>query len=68
MADLTPTQNIAGLTPFLCSYQGADGMYSIVLYGSDPEQIVRDHGADLHRLQVDGVLHGTMDVKENPHG
>jgi len=60
MTKLTPPQKIHGLTPYLCEYEGHDGLYCITLYGTDPDQILRDHGADLHALKIVGVLYGTI--------
>ena len=61
MTDLIPPQKIAGLTPYVCEYQGPDGAYDITLYGSDPEQIITDHGDSLPGLKVVGILEGTID-------
>jgi hypothetical protein len=61
MADLIPPQKIAGLTPYVCEYQGPDGAYDITLYGSDPAQIITDHGDSLPGLKVVGILEGTID-------
>ena len=61
MTDLIPPQKIAGLTPYVCEYQGPDGVYDITLYGSDPAQIITDHGDSLPGLKVVGILEGTID-------
>ena len=61
MTDLIPPQKIAGLTPYECEYQGPDGVYGIMLYGSDPEKIITDHGDSLPGLKVVGILEGTID-------
>jgi hypothetical protein len=61
MTDLIPPQKIAGLTPYVCEYQGPDGAYDITLYGSDPAQIITDHGDSLPGLKVVGILEGTID-------
>jgi hypothetical protein len=61
MTDLIPPQKIAGLTPYVCEYQGPDGAYDITLYGSDPEQIITDHRDSLPGLKVVGILEGTID-------
>jgi hypothetical protein len=45
----------------VCEYQGPDGAYDITLYGSDPEQIITDHGDSLPGLKVVGILEGTID-------
>jgi hypothetical protein len=58
MSDLVPPQRIAGLTPWLCSYDGPDGRYSIVLYGARAEQVLDDNSDALPGLSVDGVYEG----------
>lgn len=52
-AGLTP---LGGMVPWACSYDGADGRYCIILYGTDPRQVLEDNCADLPGLKVDGRL------------
>lgn len=49
-----------GMKAWVCEYDGPDGRYGIVLHASSPEQIIRDHGADLHGLVVLGEHGGTI--------
>jgi hypothetical protein len=61
MDDLIPPQSIPALTPWLCSYDGPDGRYEIVLYGSDADQVLNDNCDVLLGLTVDGKFEGTID-------
>lgn len=50
--------SIRSMTPWACSYDGADGhRYCITLHGSDPEQVMNDNCDTLPGLTIDGVLH-----------
>lgn len=48
----------AALGPFVpwqCEYRGADGLYSIVLHGTDPEQVWQANQARLPGLRIIGI-------------
>lgn len=52
----TDAQKIAGMTPWVCSYDGPNGRYGITLYGTDPQQVLNDNCDVLPGLKVDGEL------------
>lgn len=48
----------ASLGPFTawqCEYDGPDGVYGIVLHGSDPEQVWQANKGQLRGLRIIGV-------------
>ena len=47
---------IAGMTPFMCSYAKEGRRFSITLYGTDAEQVLEDNCAELENLSVDGIV------------
>ena len=51
-----PPQVIAGLTPWLCSYDKDGHRCGITLYGDSAEQVLNNNCAELPGLTVDGVL------------
>ena len=62
----TDAQPIAGMTPWVCSYIGADGhTYGITLYGTDPDQILEDNCDLLEGLDVEGQLVATAPAVPN---
>ena len=58
---------VAGMIPWICSYDGPDGRYSITLYGSNADQVLKDNCATLPGLVVDGVLKAVARA-ERPSG
>jgi hypothetical protein len=55
---------IGPLTPFLCEYDGPDGRYGIMLYGTDEKQVLEDHCAELPGLSIDGVVYERISARE----
>lgn len=49
---------IGPLVPWCCQYAKPDGLYGIVLYGTDPEQVIRDNAAELPYLTIIGISWG----------
>jgi hypothetical protein len=50
-------RKLAGMTPWVCSYDGPDGQrYGITLYGTDAQQVLNDNCGELPGFQVDGEL------------
>jgi hypothetical protein len=63
----TPPQRIPGMTAWVCEYDGPDGRYSIVLHGSDPQQILDDNCDLLPGLKVMGEHGGTVHPGGDDH-
>lgn len=51
-----PVPEIAGMTPFACSYKKDGKPFAITLYGTSEEQILEDNCSELQDLKIDGVL------------
>lgn len=47
---------IGAMKPWACSYTKGGRRYAITLYGTDAEQVLNDHCADLPGLTIDGEL------------
>jgi hypothetical protein len=56
--------SIGPLTPFLCEYDGPDGRYSIMLYGTDEKQVLEEHCAELPGLSIEGVVYERISASE----
>lgn len=62
MDDFIPAQQIPGLKPWLCSYDGPDGRHSITLYGDTAEAVLENNCGELSGLTVDGEMVGEIPV------
>jgi hypothetical protein len=52
---------LAGMTPWLCEYDGPDGVHGIVLYGTDSAQVLEDNCAELPGLRIEGIVYAVIE-------
>jgi hypothetical protein len=54
--------SIANMEPWVCSYRKDDKKFSIILWASDPDQILEDWCDRLQDLEIEGRLTGEVDA------
>jgi len=64
-SSFTPPSHLPGMSTWLFEYDGPDGVYGIVLSGSDPQQIINDWCLELPGIRLCGEHGGTVRTGEN---
>ncbi len=64
--EFQPTTALAGMTPWVCEYDGPSGKFGITLYGANADQVLEDNCMELPGLKVLGELHSTAAARKIP--